>query len=45
MVHPIVLGTEKWSLRGRRDQLPPKLLESKTFVTGVVSLAYQPVHT
>jgi dihydrofolate reductase len=38
LVHPIVVGTGKRLFEGGAAQVPLRLLESKTFTTGVVSL-------
>jgi len=40
MVHPIVVGSGQRLFPDGTDQLPLKLLDSKTFSTGVVSLVY-----
>jgi dihydrofolate reductase len=42
MVHPIVLGSGKRLFEDGGDRKLPKLVDSKTFSTGVVSLTYQP---
>jgi dihydrofolate reductase len=40
MVHPIVVGCGKHLFPDGTDQIPLKLLDSKTYSTGVVSLIY-----
>ena len=42
LVHPIVVGTGKRLFADGEPQRPLKLVESKTFGTGVVYLTYQP---
>ncbi len=42
-INPIVLGRGKLLFDGVTRQLPLKLLESKTFNSGVVALRYEPV--
>ncbi len=42
LVHPIVVGTGKRLFRDGADQKSLRLVESKTFPTGVLSLTYQP---
>jgi dihydrofolate reductase len=42
MVHPVVLGSGKRLFEDRSDARALKLAGSRTFGTGVVSLAYQP---
>jgi dihydrofolate reductase len=42
MVHPIVVGSGKRLFKDGSDQKPLKLVDSKTFSTGVVDLTYQP---
>ena len=41
-VHPIVLGSGTPLFTGLRERMPLKLIESKTFQSGVVILHYQP---
>ncbi len=41
-VYPIVLGKGRRLFRDGMDKLPLKLVESKTFSSGVVALSYQP---
>jgi dihydrofolate reductase len=41
LVHPIVVGRGKRLFEGEGDQVPLKLVESKTFGTGVVYVTYQ----
>ena len=43
MVHPIVLGIGKRLFREGTDALKLQLVDTKTFSSGVVVLAYQPV--
>ena len=42
MIHPIVLGRGKRLFEEGGDQKGLKLVDSKTFSTGVVYLTYQP---
>ena len=42
LVHPIVVGSGKRLFPDGIDQTPLKLVESKTFSTGVLSLTYAP---
>ncbi len=42
LVHPIVLGSGKRLFEDGGAQKPLKLVDSKTFSTGVLSLTYQP---
>jgi dihydrofolate reductase len=42
MVHPVVVGSGKRLFEGGGDPKGLKLVDSKTFGTGVVSLTYQP---
>jgi dihydrofolate reductase len=42
LVHPIVVGGGKRLLEGDTGQVPLKLVDSKTFDTGVLYLTYQP---
>ncbi len=42
MIHPVVLGGGKRLFEEGGDQKVLKLVDSKTFSTGVVSLTYQP---
>jgi dihydrofolate reductase len=42
MVHPIVVGSGKRLFKDGSDQKALKLVDSKTFSTGVVYLTYQP---
>jgi dihydrofolate reductase len=42
MVHPVVLGGGKHLFEDEEDREPLELVDSKTFGTGVVSLAYRP---
>jgi dihydrofolate reductase len=42
MVHPVVLGSGKRLFEDRSDARALKLASSRTFSTGVVSLAYRP---
>ena len=41
LVHPIVVGRGKRLFDGEGDQVPLKLVESKTFSTGVVYVTYR----
>ena len=43
LVHPIVVGHGKRLFEEGTGQVPLKLVDSKTFTTGVLSLTYQPV--
>jgi dihydrofolate reductase len=45
LVHPIVVGRGKRLFEGEGTQMPLKLVESKTFSTGVLYLTYQPADT
>jgi dihydrofolate reductase len=45
MVHPIVVGSGKRLFEDRSDQKAMKLVDSKTFRTGVLYLTYQPAHS
>ena len=42
MVHPVILGSGKRLFEDRVDPVGLTLVDSKTFSTGVVSLAYRP---
>lgn len=42
LVHPIVVGSGKRLLAGDTGQVPLKLVDSRTFDTGVLYLTYQP---
>jgi dihydrofolate reductase len=42
LVHPIVVGTGKRLFEDVSGQIPLKLVESKTFSTGVLALTYEP---
>ena len=42
MVHPVILGSGKRLFEDRVDPVGLTLVDSKTFTTGVVSLAYRP---
>ncbi len=42
MIHPVVVGSGKRLFEDGGDQKALKLVDSKTFSTGVVSLTYQP---
>jgi dihydrofolate reductase len=42
LVHPIVVGRGKRLFPDGSEQTPLKLVDSKTFSTGVLSLTYQP---
>lgn len=42
MVHPIVVGSGKRLFADRDDQTALKLVDSRTFSTGVLNLTYQP---
>lgn len=42
LVHPIVVGAGKHLFDGESGQVPLKLVESKTFNTGVLALTYVP---
>ena len=44
MVHPVVLGVGKRLFEDGEDRRSLELVDSKTFGTGVVSLAYRPTH-
>jgi dihydrofolate reductase len=44
MVHPVVLGVGKRLFKDGGDRRSLELVDSKTFGTGVVSLAYRPSH-
>ena len=44
LVHPIVVGSGKRLLDGDIGQKPLKLVEAKTFSTGVLHLIYQPAN-
>jgi dihydrofolate reductase len=41
-VHPIVKGRGRRPFDDLRDQVPVKLVDSKTFSSGLVSLSYKP---
>ena len=43
LVHPVVVGSGKRLFKARGDLKRLKLVDSKTFSTGVLSLIYQPV--
>jgi len=45
MVHPIVVGSGKRLFEHGGDPLPLKLVDSRTFSTGVLSLIYAPAGT
>jgi dihydrofolate reductase len=45
LVHPIVVGSGRRLFQDAGDQVPLKLLDSKTFSTGVQSLTYAPADT
>jgi len=45
MVHPVVLGRGKRLFEEGGEQKALKLVDSKTFSTGVVYLTYQPAHS
>jgi dihydrofolate reductase len=45
MVHPVVLGSGKRLFEDGGDQKSLKLVDSKTFSTGVVYLTYQPAQS
>jgi len=45
MVHPIVVGSGKRLFEEGGDQKALKLVDSKTFGTGVLYLTYQPAHS
>ena len=45
LVHPIVAGSGKRLFPDGSEQTPLKLVDSKTFSTGVLSLTYQPAGT
>lgn len=45
LVHPIVVGRGKRLFEGMDDRLPLKLLDSKTFSTGVLFLTYGPAES
>jgi dihydrofolate reductase len=45
MVHPVVLGSGKRLFEDEGDQKSLKLVDSKTFSTGVVYLTYQPAQS
>ena len=45
MVHPIVVGSGKRLFEGGGDQKALRLVDSKTFSTGVVYLTYQPTQS
>jgi dihydrofolate reductase len=42
MVHPVVLGSGTHLFEDRSDQQALKLVDAKTFSTGVLYLTYQP---
>ena len=42
LVHPIVVGTGRRLFEERGDRVALKLLEARTFSTGVLALTYQP---
>jgi dihydrofolate reductase len=42
LVHPIVVGSGKRLFEAGTGQIPLRLVDSKTFSTGVLSLVYQP---
>jgi dihydrofolate reductase len=44
MVHPVVLGVGKRLFEDGGERRSLELVDSKTFGTGVVSLAYRPSH-
>ncbi len=43
LVYPIVVGTGRRLFGDQRDRVPLKLVEARTFSTGVLSLTYTPV--
>ena len=45
LVHPIVVGRGKRLFEGMDDRLPLKLLDSRTFSTGVLFLTYGPAES
>jgi dihydrofolate reductase len=45
LVHPIVVGSGRRLFQDAGDQVPLKLLDCKTFSTGVQSLTYAPADT
>jgi dihydrofolate reductase len=45
MVHPIVVGSGKRLFEDGGDQKALKLVDSKTFSTGVLYLTYQPAQS
>jgi dihydrofolate reductase len=45
LVHPIVVGRGKRLFEGEGSQVPLKLVDAKTFSTGVLSLIYTPAET
>lgn len=45
LVHPIVVGRGRRLFEDGSDQVPLKLVDSKTFSTGVLSLTYAPTGT
>ncbi|MGH2510354.1 MAG: dihydrofolate reductase family protein [Ktedonobacteraceae bacterium] len=42
LVYPVVLGSGKSFFKGFDERVPLKLVEAKTFASGVVALSYQP---
>jgi dihydrofolate reductase len=42
LVHPIVVGRGKRLFEGGGDRVPLRLVESRTFSTGVLYLTYAP---
>ena len=40
LVHPVVVGSGKRLFDGGSDHIPLKLVDSKTFSTGVLALTY-----
>jgi len=42
MVHPVVLGSGKRLFRDGTDTLKLKLLDTRTFSSGIVVLSYKP---
>jgi len=45
LIHPVVLGSGKHLFDEMTGQIPLKVLDSKTFKTGVVSVTYGPAAT
>lgn len=42
-VHPVVLGRGKWLFQDGSEAATLRLVDTKTFGSGVVLLAYQPI--